>query len=241
MDPGKIIKEFRLKRGLTQHNLAELLDVSPSVISYIEKGKRNPSAKLLKRIREKFGIRILIDYTSIDQPSKEEAHKTDFQGSSAPTEAFPPYYASYNYMGTDFVLIPIARNHLSPSGEIELTGEGKVQLAFRRDWLRRAGDLNPESLILLKVPDNTMDPTLLEGDMVLVDQSKKTVEIDSLYALKFENRILVRRLQIDPASGEIIIIADNEKYHPLRINKEKLQVLGKLIWLGREIWKPSII
>lgn len=40
------IKQYRAKYDLTQEQLAKLVDVSRETISYLEKGKYNPSLKL---------------------------------------------------------------------------------------------------------------------------------------------------------------------------------------------------
>ncbi|GIM44686.1 hypothetical protein DNHGIG_02350 [Collibacillus ludicampi] len=52
---GQKIRELRVKRGLTQIELANGL-VTPSMISLIETDKANPSPKLLQHIAEKLGV-----------------------------------------------------------------------------------------------------------------------------------------------------------------------------------------
>jgi HTH-type transcriptional regulator, quorum sensing regulator NprR len=52
---GQKIRELRVKRGLTQIELANGI-VTPSMISLIETDKANPSPKLLQRIAEKLGV-----------------------------------------------------------------------------------------------------------------------------------------------------------------------------------------
>lgn len=47
---GTKIKHYRVKQGLTQEKLAEILDISVAHLSYIENSKRIPSIKLLRRL-----------------------------------------------------------------------------------------------------------------------------------------------------------------------------------------------
>lgn len=47
---GKNIKNFRTSKNLSLKNLAEKIDVSPSMLSQIESGKANPSLNTLKLI-----------------------------------------------------------------------------------------------------------------------------------------------------------------------------------------------
>jgi transcriptional regulator with XRE-family HTH domain len=47
---GKRVKELRLGNNLSQGKLAKLLDVHPTYISGIERGKRNLSLRNIERI-----------------------------------------------------------------------------------------------------------------------------------------------------------------------------------------------
>lgn len=52
------IKEFRTKRGLTQEELADAVDVRRETIVFLEQGKYNPSLLLAHRVAKKLGARI---------------------------------------------------------------------------------------------------------------------------------------------------------------------------------------
>ncbi len=52
---GEKIRVFRKGAGLTSKRLAELSDITPSMLSQIEKGITNPSLQTLKLIS--FGIK----------------------------------------------------------------------------------------------------------------------------------------------------------------------------------------
>lgn len=52
------IKIFREKLGITQSDLASLVGVSRETITYLEKGKYNPSLKLAFNISKVFNARI---------------------------------------------------------------------------------------------------------------------------------------------------------------------------------------
>ena len=44
------IQKYRMSKKLTQENLAEAIDVTPSYVSEIETGKKRPSMKTLEKI-----------------------------------------------------------------------------------------------------------------------------------------------------------------------------------------------
>ena len=70
IDIGGRIKEFRRKRGINQKELAEALDISPSVISNLEKGKSMVGVYTLLEIISflSMGIeQLLPEYTKFDE------------------------------------------------------------------------------------------------------------------------------------------------------------------------------
>ena len=52
------LEELRKERGVTQEDLAALLEVSRQTISSLEKGRYNPSIQLAFKIARYFGLRI---------------------------------------------------------------------------------------------------------------------------------------------------------------------------------------
>ena len=49
---GRRIKEERIKRGLTQEELGNMVGVSKTAISYYERGKEQPKMEKLKKLTE---------------------------------------------------------------------------------------------------------------------------------------------------------------------------------------------
>ena len=50
------IKEFRSKRGITQEELAQSVDVARETILYLEQGKYNPSLNLAYLVAKKLKV-----------------------------------------------------------------------------------------------------------------------------------------------------------------------------------------
>ncbi len=53
---GKRIRELRMQQIVTQEQLAEMIDMSVSYVSYIENAKKKPSLETLIRISNALGI-----------------------------------------------------------------------------------------------------------------------------------------------------------------------------------------
>ncbi len=73
---GKRIAELRIKRGMTQEQLAELLNYSPNHISKLESARTNPSFDLLVRLSEIFEIKLkelfnFSEHKDIDEIKKD--------------------------------------------------------------------------------------------------------------------------------------------------------------------------
>ena len=55
---GKKVKEIRLKKGLSQGDIARRLNLHRSYISGIERGVRNPSLKVVQKIAKALDVKI---------------------------------------------------------------------------------------------------------------------------------------------------------------------------------------
>lgn len=115
-----------------------------------------------------------------------------------------------------------------------VTEEVKGLYAFRRDWLARKG--NPENMRLVTVYGDSMSPTLEDGDIVLVDLSRRRIVPGGIYAIRIEDGLMVKRLHPLPG-GRIRIISDNPSYAPIEVDpgREDFEVIGKVLWAGRDL------
>ena len=64
----------------------------------------------------------------------------------------------------------------------------------------------------------------------------KKVGRDGIYILALDEDLLVKRCQVDLQSGAVIVISDNQAYETVRVTeRERLNVLGRVIWIGRAL------
>lgn len=63
---GNRIKVRRKELGITQSTLSELSDVSVNTLYQLERGKNNPSLKVIENILEVLGLEIAIKPKSIE-------------------------------------------------------------------------------------------------------------------------------------------------------------------------------
>ena len=118
-------------------------------------------------------------------------------------------------------------------GSFETGSEVEGYYSFRQDWLSRKG--KPEDMVLMDVMGNSMEPELREGDMVLVDQSQKSVLAGGIYAVGVEDTVMVKRIEKLP--GRLVLLSDNPDYSPISLSGDELQsvrMIGRILWICRE-------
>jgi Peptidase S24-like len=110
------------------------------------------------------------------------------------------------------------------------------QFGFDAKWLR---DLtaNPESLSGIRVAGDSMEPTLTDGDEILVDGSDTTNRIrDGIYVLRVDDVLIVKRLAISPVDRRYTIRSDNPTYPDWEgVDPATVTVIGRVLWAGRKV------
>ncbi len=137
----------------------------------------------------------------------------------------------------EFVHIPVFDVEAS-AGHGALTDRESVLhfLSFRREWLRMISSAPFDKLSVIRVDGDSMEPTLSNGDTVLVDGTQNASRTDGIYVLQFDNYLYVKRLLMNPAKGKVAIISDNPAYAPMEdIDPDDLRIAGRVLWLGRRV------
>lgn len=122
------------------------------------------------------------------------------------------------------------------AGASAATGDIVEFMPFPLAWLKARG-LNPAMMRIVDVAGDSMEPTLSNGDIILVDTSVKRIRGDMLYVIVRDDEIYVKRAQ-QRMNGSVLISSDNERYPPEEITPDaapRLQVAGRVVWFGRSI------
>src|SRR3546814_17873581 len=86
-----------------------------------------------------------------------------------------------------------------------------------------------------------MEPTLRDGDEVLVDSSDQGSRLrDGIYVLRADDAIVVKRVTIQPGGRLIQISSDNTAYPPwYDVDRLQNHAVGRVIWYGRSVWSEG--
>jgi phage repressor protein C with HTH and peptisase S24 domain len=106
---------------------------------------------------------------------------------------------------------------------------------FDRGWLRTYTDAAPEHLMFAQGVGDSMEPTIRNSDLLLIDCSQKIVRMSSkFWAIAYANCGAIRRLE--PLSdGGVEMLADNP-LAPNRIAYDgEMHVLGRVVAIVRKM------
>ncbi len=111
-------------------------------------------------------------------------------------------------------------------------------VAFEEAWVRGFLQTDPSSLVVWLVQGDAMAPTLLEGDLVLIDQEQRRPRLEGIYVLETGGMVLLRRLQAQ-AGGTLQVLSDNPHYPSLKMSREELEteyrIVGRVVWSGKRL------
>jgi phage repressor protein C with HTH and peptisase S24 domain len=112
---------------------------------------------------------------------------------------------------------------------------GQAACVFEYELLAQISS-DPSNVSRLTIHGPTMAPTLLDGDLVLVDQGKTAILQGSLYALSFGgDSLIVNRLETRPG-GVLRILSDNSEITPpYEVAINQVQIIGQIIWQSRTL------
>lgn len=111
------------------------------------------------------------------------------------------------------------------------------QFGFSRRWLKRLSASPPSCLSIIRVQGDSMNPTLGEGDDIMVDRSPEGRRPrDGIYVLRRDDTLMVKRLAVNPGNQSLTISSDNPAYPSWPdCPPESVEVIGRVIWAGRRV------
>lgn len=111
------------------------------------------------------------------------------------------------------------------------------EVGFDREWLKRITKGRDSELSIISVDGDSMAPTLLDGDDILVDRSPGARQMgDGIFVLRRDDMLSVKRLSINPANGMATIASDNPTYPTWHdCPPDSILLVGRVIWAGRKL------
>lgn len=132
----------------------------------------------------------------------------------------------------DFVQIPMVKLRLQAGVtgfQTEPERRDGGTLGMRRNWVERHG-FDPSKLYAIQVRGASMEPTLYEDDVVIINTADLKLVDGNVYAFNYEGEAVVKRLSRD--GGLWWLTSDNpdqRKFHRKSIQGSECIVIGRVV------------
>lgn len=209
------LREIRLSKGLTLAELARRAGTSASQVSKLENGYRQLTAQWVRRLAEAL-----------------QCETEDLLAPGAGTGG--PATRNKNWWA-EFQSLPVfdLNARIEPDNEPMVQGALYVQ-AFRQDWLQALPVSRPEKLAVFRIDNDSMEPTLMPGDHVLVELSSNRLGRDGIYIVRIGQILEVKRITVNPATELVTVASDNLRYEKfVDLDPARIEAAGRVLWAGR--------
>lgn len=106
---------------------------------------------------------------------------------------------------------------------------------FSRSWLRSITSGSFGDLFVARGDGDSMEPTLKDGDIVLIDTTQKTIRHqDRIWAVAYGELGMIKRVRRTP-NGSYLLMSDNLSVTPIECIDDEMAVIGRVCWIGRRI------
>lgn len=229
MELSDRLKIARESTGKTQKEMAHAIDVSLTAVQSYESGRQVPGGRVLEALALMgFDTNWLLTGEG-EMKRGETVYPCAGKIKTAGAVCEP---------GEGFVQIPRYEVGASAGGGAVIHSEQIVDhLSFKSDWVRNALGVPVKDLALINVLGDSMEPTLSDGDLILIDMSTRRVKDNAVYVLQLNGSLLVKRIQ-RKLDGSVLVRSDNTIYEPETVNSEmldSLNIIGRVVWCGRRM------
>lgn len=202
-----------------QATLARLLNVAPQNVSNWE--SRGPSGEAVLSAQEILGV-------SATWVLKGTGPK--FLGGNSPKPAHGEEIdsdARADLVSVRKVIFKISGGIAGFSVDYLDNGEG-VPLFFSRAWVEKRR-YDPKKLYAAKVSGQSMEPTLFNADVIVVNTGDTEKEDGVVYAVNYEGEFTVKRLIRDMREWWLVSDNPDQKRFPRKMCHEGTYLLGRVV------------
>lgn len=207
------------EKGLTQEQVASALGVSKQAVQKWARGG-SMSYENLRKLAKLLGVSTdyLVGEENVSMTVKPYR-------SVDPDEPENP----------DFVRVPVLDIDASCGGGC---GSHDAQIVAAVDFVPTfvrglPGVTSLNQLHIVHASGDSMEPTILDRALALVDGNQRRITADGIYCIQSFGQIFLKRVQRN-VSGTLTMISDNARYSPEEIGRdaiESMTIIGKVIYV----------
>jgi len=214
-----------LRHWPSADRLARATGVSPSAFRKWLRGEAEPSRERLVSLAQAAGVSVgwLVSGEG-PAPRLEDAPTSRSRGAIATLDT-----------GLDrqhYIVLPKRPEASAAGPETPPPPYAAEFIAFHRDWVRSALGIDAEHLLVETAVGESMQPGILNGDLLLVDSTDKRFSSFGVYVLEIAGERLVKRVQ-PRLDGSVTLISDNLAYEAEHVPQNQtgtINIVGRVLW-----------
>ncbi len=207
------IISLRMEKGMTQGQLAEALDISSSSIGMYEQGRRKPSYELLEKISDYFNVDMDYLMGRSDIKNKYQAGipydwEKDLKKINLTSNAVI-------LDKSQFIYVPVYGKASAGNGYINME-------TVLYDKLVHINGYSHDSF-LIEVSGDSMEPTIIDGEFVLVDPTFIEICEGKIYVITYNGETFIKMIEKHEEDEIVLLKSINQKYRDKVIRKEEFE------------------
>ena len=220
-------KQFMFDKSLRQHDLAQILGESQSVISMFVNGKRIPMKRHLELLEKEFGAEVIAQYM-VDEERYHDIISRQIPATIVPAEVVEEIKEEVAQAES----VPILSEDLSTATDIDI-----------RSYIDENGDelerINPSQLLQQadlaeRVMRTSMLPTFAPGDIIFIRFMKdkaKLIDGETYYFDLKSLPTMIRKVKIE--GDKLRLIAQNPNFGDIVTTRADIVSVAKIVGLLR--------
>lgn len=154
-----------------------------------------------------------------------------FDGLTQPRQSEPVLKGDPNFVAIRRVDFKISAG-ISGYAVDYLNGD-RAPIFFRKDWLEKK-KLNPNKLYAIPVRGESMETSLFEGDLVVINGDETNPIDGEVYAVNYEGELVIKRMHRE--AGLWYLASDNtdKRRFPNKVCQENCFIIGRIIYKQSE-------
>ncbi len=239
---GRVLRLIRRAKRKTLEQTANEADIDTASLSRVERGQQGISNTKLINLSRSLGVPLSKIYALSEKQLSDEQLKNAInqlirknysstknkEPASEINEESAAYHLSYyEHFPVNLVVIEPIPN--TTQFKIKPDKNNPQPIFVPTEWVKEK-NLNPDNLIAISIHERSMEPSLFEGDLLLIDLHDITPKDGKVYLLLLDGQIMVRRLH--KKRGRWYATADNpdkQRFPDKELDEKYSKIIGRVI------------
>lgn len=234
MTVGSKIRQIRKERSLTLNELAARIDSDVGNLSRLERGQQGYTDSILQRIAAALEVPVAsffvgenLDLERLLAQPGIMAVKTGDASAQDPNDPLD-FSTQDSYYRIQLVELKLSAGFTGFQAQASGLGEPRF-LTVPPYWIDKTG-YSPDRLIAIHVKGESMEPSLYEGDLVIINTADTQMADGAVFAVNYEGEAVIKRLSRD--MGQWWLTSDHpdqRKYHRKSCRSGECIMIGRVV------------